>query len=269
MDKEIDYNEIRMMLYRAVGTTPPPKDTKNDKINLRHETLYEYKEYDVPVYEMSAANLEGDYSKAEGFFDSAKRPMVAYKKVQLEQKYRKNATPYKYHLRWCSFLREVIGEAEFKKNFIVTTDSSGYFDIVDAFSNKAKKKKLNVCKGCFDELKLAKKGYKLEDFDLNRFFREFIYAEKMKVAEEFKNGYSFLGNERNNYPSNWKKIADDVKKRKNYTCEECGARYAERDGNIQLHHIDNDRSNCTWNNLKVLCKSCHDKYHPTRPGAGK
>lgn len=269
MDKEIGYNELRVRLYRAVGKTTPPKDKKNDKINLRHETLYEYKEYDVPVYEMSAAKLGVSFSKTELFEDSANMPMVAYKKVQRPPEYRENKRPHRYHLHWCKYLKKNVGEENFKKNFIVTTDSSGYFDIVDAFSNNKHKKKLSVCTACFDELKLAKKGYTSENFDLNRFFREVMQEMKMKVAEEFKNGYSFLGNERNKYPSNWRKIADDVKRRKNYTCEECGARYAMGDKNIQIHHIDNDRSNCSWDNLKVLCKSCHDKYHPTRPGAGK
>ncbi len=30
---------------------------------------------------------------------------------------------------------------------------------------------------------------------------------------------------------------------------------------IELHHIDQDPSNNTWNNLVVLCRCCHDEAH--------
>lgn len=51
------------------------------------------------------------------------------------------------------------------------------------------------------------------------------------------------------------------KKQKTYKlchkkCEECGQSY-----DLLVHHIDEDRSNNDFNNLKVLCTSCHAIVH--------
>jgi len=39
-------------------------------------------------------------------------------------------------------------------------------------------------------------------------------------------------------------------------CEECSSFF-----NLLVHHIDEDRSNNTYDNFKVLCTSCHAIVH--------
>lgn len=43
-------------------------------------------------------------------------------------------------------------------------------------------------------------------------------------------------------------------------CECCGA-----EGRVQVHHINKDRDNNSRENLKVLCRSCHNKVHGVIP----
>ncbi|RKX63962.1 MAG: hypothetical protein DRP42_07110 [Tenericutes bacterium] len=39
-------------------------------------------------------------------------------------------------------------------------------------------------------------------------------------------------------------------------CEDCNA-----DKDLHVHHLDKDRTNNQFNNLRLLCRSCHSKEH--------
>lgn len=47
-------------------------------------------------------------------------------------------------------------------------------------------------------------------------------------------------------------------------CEECGSEL-----NLEVHHIDEDRTNNEVDNLILLCKSCHKKRHIKRDKLGR
>lgn len=53
------------------------------------------------------------------------------------------------------------------------------------------------------------------------------------------------------------KLKGFIRKRDNYTCQECG--YSENilGYKLSIHHIDYDKTNNNENNLISLCKSCH------------
>ena len=62
------------------------------------------------------------------------------------------------------------------------------------------------------------------------------------------------------YPTNstlWIRIRN-FKRKKNPLCE-----YCEKKGLVvqmdDVDHIDGDDSNCSWENLQSLCKSCHSR----------
>lgn len=91
---------------------------------------------------------------------------------------------------------------------------------------------------------------------------------------------------RNEYPENWREIADRVKGEAGWRCvrchhphetptvrAHCDARCTHpRDGKqriLTVHHLDGDKANGRWWNLLPLCQVCHltvqGKVMPERP----
>lgn len=68
----------------------------------------------------------------------------------------------------------------------------------------------------------------------------------------------------NRYPDDWHSRSREIKKRDNYTCQNCGSRGGPK-GNAELHahHIVpiSDGGSHKKSNLKTLCKDCHDAIH--------
>ena len=78
------------------------------------------------------------------------------------------------------------------------------------------------------------------------------------------------------YPELWKRglIQKRVRELANHHCEECGMEFqngtnlakseVNRKGNPiigTVHHIDEDKQNCSLNNLVYLCQKCHWTLH--------
>lgn len=56
-----------------------------------------------------------------------------------------------------------------------------------------------------------------------------------------------------------KQLKEQVRKRDNYICQECGYTEKQLDYRLSIHHIDFDKENNNSSNLISLCKSCHSK----------
>ena len=56
-----------------------------------------------------------------------------------------------------------------------------------------------------------------------------------------------------------KKLKLEIRKRDNYTCQECGITETELKCKLHIHHIDYCKTNCNENNLMSLCSKCHKK----------
>lgn len=54
-----------------------------------------------------------------------------------------------------------------------------------------------------------------------------------------------------------KELKENVRKRDNYTCQECGMTEDELGYTLSCHHIDYDKKNNSEDNLISLCNSCH------------
>jgi len=61
------------------------------------------------------------------------------------------------------------------------------------------------------------------------------------------------------YPLTWtKSFRDDFRSRKGNKCERCGHKHDPENGYaLTIHHLDNDKSNCSEWNLAALCQRCH------------
>jgi len=70
------------------------------------------------------------------------------------------------------------------------------------------------------------------------------------------------------YSKEWiKELQEEIRKRDNYECQECGAipdDISEAYKALDIHHIDYDKHNCDPKNLVTLCRRCHMKTNKNR-----
>lgn len=62
----------------------------------------------------------------------------------------------------------------------------------------------------------------------------------------------------NEYPDDWREIANRVKDEARWRCIRCGHKHEPATGYVlTVHHLDMVKSNCRWWNLLALCQRCH------------
>jgi hypothetical protein len=60
------------------------------------------------------------------------------------------------------------------------------------------------------------------------------------------------------YPTEWEKIAVQVKADAGWHCIRCKHPHSTEEGYmLTVHHLDLNKSNCAWWNLAALCQRCH------------
>ncbi len=70
------------------------------------------------------------------------------------------------------------------------------------------------------------------------------------------------------YENFTQKVKEQIRKRDNYTCQNCGITEEEHifiiNFNLTVHHIDYDKKNSKENNLITLCFQCHSRTNYNR-----
>jgi len=67
------------------------------------------------------------------------------------------------------------------------------------------------------------------------------------------------------YGTDWTDdLKESIRKRDNYTCQECGTHQDELSIKLDIHHIDYDKDNLNPINLISLCRKCHVKTNFNR-----
>jgi len=61
-----------------------------------------------------------------------------------------------------------------------------------------------------------------------------------------------------------RKLKEQIRKRDNYTCQECGFTQKQLGYKLYVHHIDYNKQNNSSNNLISLCKQCHSQTNFNR-----
>ncbi len=175
---------------------------------------------------------------------------------------------YKYHLYKCSTISQMF-ETGRKHRYKINNrvDGTFYFTFSDYRGGviaHRENQKLNVCKNCLKRFlqKQFASDYDVENFNLKDFhqhrssFFDFDTSSLEKGEDARPNTYTYK----------WNEISTQLRKKYNYTCQECGWRakttYQQRF--IHTHHQNGDKQNNQEENLKVLCIECHsnvDRYH--------
>ena len=176
---------------------------------------------------------------------------------------------YKFHIAWCEHLQEMEDSRRLSR-YVVSTRRDGLFVVneIDRYTNLLIKenieKKMEVCVKCLDRLKYN--GFKfdrrtfksyVEKFMLYEFFDKYENNLKKTTLDLSQAKIAVL----NDYPENWSDISRAYRKSKNWVCEECGINLQNNQEKLETHHIDRNKANVKLNNLKALCKNCHEKVH--------
>lgn len=61
------------------------------------------------------------------------------------------------------------------------------------------------------------------------------------------------------YAPSWKRIAHDIRKRDEYTCQLCKVQFPKSSKLLHVHHMDGDKFNNQSSNLVTVCATCHPK----------
>lgn len=69
------------------------------------------------------------------------------------------------------------------------------------------------------------------------------------------------------YPTDWPEIAQAVKERAGWKCEQCGKQCRRPGETFDTHrrtltvaHLNHDESDCRPENLRAMCAPCHLRY---------
>ena len=106
---------------------------------------------------------------------------------------------------------------------------------------------------------------KLPNFLENNIFEE--VKSKMNIDDGYVVEIDFnipfrrlkLDNNRR-YTRDWAIVSMNYKEKSNWICEECGLDCSVTKYYLHTHHINNNRYNNSYNNLKAVCRSCIGKY---------
>jgi len=175
---------------------------------------------------------------------------------------------YKYHIYKCTTISNMFNSGRkhrYKINsrddgtfYFTFTDYNGY--ILKTVPNQ----KLNICKNCLK--KFLYKNYvsdrDVANFNLKDFHKQNKNFFDFDTSSMEKGEYA----KANVYSKKWTEISNQIKNKRDYTCEWCGWRprnsYEKRF--IHTHHQNGDKTDNRDDNLRVLCIECHsniDIYH--------
>ncbi|MDZ7694882.1 MAG: hypothetical protein U5K69_27815 [Balneolaceae bacterium] len=123
-------------------------------------------------------------------------------------------------------------------------------------------KNLELCKNCHRQVNFYSYGDDQTDwFD--------VILKKGENRDYTEDDLRFDG-----YTRDWRQVSKAYRYKRGFICETCGIDLSDRrmEWFCEVHHIDNDKTNNTLNNLKCLCVKCHsnvDDKHRSNYSEGK
>ncbi len=176
---------------------------------------------------------------------------------------------YKFHVANCSTIQNMKESGRFKTRYVASTRTDGKF-AVNRIGNDHEEgllREMRVCINCLKRLNY--KGYnnkrhrdakKVNDeFSLREFFE--MYG-RTTVSHPGNTNITAPVNAYSDHHPTFSRIC---RERAGWRCEKCGIYLGDEKARqfLHAHHINGDKSNNSWGNLRALCVECHNEqpYH--------
>jgi hypothetical protein len=150
----------------------------------------------------------------------------------------------KYHIFDCENLQKSMREG---KKYKKTSPTNENFLVL--FGEQRKIVSLSICGTCF-KLYIAK--YPKLSYNITLFLSQGQESDFDKIT--IKDSFDSIPKI---YAKNWQTISSQLKRLKNYTCEDCGINLVDNQYYLHTHHINSNPRDNIMTNLKVLCIECH------------
>lgn len=165
---------------------------------------------------------------------------------------------FKYHLCECHTIEEMISQGR-KKRYVATSRDDGFFEVNAQNINGTRRAitldlKLELCQNCKNIL--AKKGIRIYDFTLKRFYQN----HQPEIKRTYQQVQQVPCTEQ--YAPDHAEVALRYKQQVGYTCQLCHVCCEDNRSLLHLHHKDGNGANNQHSNLQVLCLACHMRIHP-------
>ena len=166
----------------------------------------------------------------------------------------------KFHVADCSTLGEMRKKQRFSR-YKATYNLSGKFEVYgDSHYGGASKgeAELKVCRNCLSYLNY--KGYRsgsnkdsvYNSFDIAEFLSDYstLFSSMPERADFVEQG---------GYSENWGEVSSRYRQDVNFCCESCRVNLVEYRRLLHTHHVNGNKRDDRFANLKALCIDCHRK----------
>lgn len=172
------------------------------------------------------------------------------------------------HFSVCPTLRSMRNQGRFERYRRTTRVDDVY--LIDIRSGRDGERELPLypCKHCLREVDYPRYRTAIGREGRQRVVENFRARDALKfLRERFK---TFESQTRNvqpaglsaGYSSDWSQHSRWYKELRSFTCEGCEVQLGDARHLLDVHHIDGDKRNNQYQNLRCLCKLCHAQTHP-------
>ena len=179
----------------------------------------------------------------------------------------------KIHFTVCTTLQNMRQQGRFQRYRLTNRDDNHYLIDVRQGWGKPREQEVRLfpCQYCLGNVRYRCFNYRMEKSAKGKIVEHFDAKEAFDLLWQhfdiFRRKMEEAGAQSatlpTGYGSNWRtKISREIRKSRNFICEECGVRLDKCPRCLDVHHKNADKRDHRDDNLICLCKVCHAKEHP-------